>query len=264
MDTVTVNGVEIAKAAIAAEMQHHPASSREASYRSASQALAVRTLLLSRAKALQIQPAPQNDENAKREIDEEALIRQLIELEVKTPEPDEASCARYYENNRNRFKSNGIFEASHILFGVTRTDLQAYEQVAKQAATIIDALKSRPGLFEDFARRYSTCPSAAHGGNLGQITRGETTPEFETILFSLEEGQLCSVPVKTRYGIHVLKLHRRIEGKLLPFEGVKDRIAAFLSEAVWRKAVAQYIGLLVGEADIRGLGLQAASTPLVQ
>jgi peptidyl-prolyl cis-trans isomerase C len=253
MQAVSVNGVEIPAAAIAAEMQYHPAASREASLQSAARALAIRSLLLARAQELGLKPAPRLDETGKRETSEEALIRQLLECEVKLPEADEESCARYYLNNRERFKSPDIFEASHILFSAARGDVQGYAKAVSQAEAVIRALKRDPAAFGELARQFSSCPSAAQDGNLGQIVRGQTTPEFETFLLSLEEGQLCPVPVKTRYGVHVLKLERRIAGKPLPFEAVKERIAAFLSEAVWRSAVAQYIGFLVAGADMDGL-----------
>lgn len=264
MEAVTVNGIEIPAAAIAAEMQHHPAASKEASLQSAARALVIRTLLVARAQELELKPAPQIDEQGKRETDEDALIRQLLECEVKVPKPDEESCARYYQNNSERFKSPEILEAAHILFSASRGDDQAYAKAVSEAEAAIEVLKREPAAFPELARQLSNCSSAAQGGNLGQITRGQTTPEFETFLFSLEEGQLCPVPVKTRYGVHVLKLERRIMGKSLPFEFVKDRIAAFLSESVWRTAVAQYIGLLVADADVGGLDLSGSPQQLVQ
>ena len=89
-------------------------------------------------------------------------------------------------------------------------------------------------------------------------------PELETFLFNLEPGQICPVPVKTRFGYHVLRLDRRIEGRQLPFEVVGDKIAGYLREHVWRRAVSQYLQLLVGQAEIRGIELNGASSPLVQ
>ena len=60
------------------------------------------------------------------------------------------------------------------------------------------------------------------------------------------------------------RLDRRIEGRQLPFEAVSEQIAAYLREHVWRRAVSQYLQLLVGQAEIRGIALNGASTPLVQ
>ncbi len=260
MDAVLVNGIEIPEAAIAAEMQHHPAPSREASHRSAAQALAVRALLIARAQALGLTRTAEPEVGGLRETDEDALIRQLLDCEIKVPEPDENSCLRYYRNNRDRFRSPDIFEASHILFGAKQADKAAYAEAVPQAELVIKTLQRSPQAFADIAQMLSSCPSATQGGNLGQIVRGQTTPEFETFLVSLEEGQLCPVPVKTRYGVHVLKLHRRIRGEHLPFEAVKGRIAAYLSESVWRSAVVHYIGLLAADAGIHGLGAAAQAS----
>ena len=88
--------------------------------------------------------------------------------------------------------------------------------------------------------------------------------EFETFLVNLEEGQLCPVPVKSRYGVHVLRLDKRIEGRPLPFDVVQDRIARYLQDASWRRAAAQFIKLLAGQASIDGIDLDRATSPLVQ
>jgi peptidyl-prolyl cis-trans isomerase C len=143
-------------------------------------------------------------------------------------------------------------------------DAAATTQAKQQAAAALAEVVAAPQRFGDLARELSACPSAAQGGNLGQITRGQTVPEFETFLYNLEPGQICPVPVKTRFGYHVLRLDRRIEGRQLPFEAVKDKIAEYLREHVWRRAVSQYLQLLVGQAEIRGIALNGASTPLVQ
>jgi len=104
----------------------------------------------------------------------------------------------------------------------------------------------------------------AEGGRLGQVVRGDTTPEFETFLFAIQPGQICPTPVRTRYGVHVLRLDRKIEGERLSFEAVRSRIATYLEELTWRRAVAQYIALVAGQAQIVGFALPAATSPLVQ
>jgi peptidyl-prolyl cis-trans isomerase C len=72
------------------------------------------------------------------------------------------------------------------------------------------------------------------------------------------------VPVKTRYGVHIIHLHRRIPGQTLPFEMVRERIGEYLAEASWRRGVSQYIGLLIADAEISGIDMEGASSPLVQ
>lgn len=114
------------------------------------------------------------------------------------------------------------------------------------------------GQFATLAAAHSACSSASQGGNLGQITAGQTTPEFEQALFALEPGTIASEPVATRYGFHIVRLDRKHEGRSLPFELVADRIASYLQEAVQRRALAQYIARLAGAAHVEGVELASA------
>jgi peptidyl-prolyl cis-trans isomerase C len=262
---VFVNGVEIGDHAINSEVQYHPAGSVEEAREAAARALVVRELLLQAAGRRGIvRPDPPEGPADERETRDEALIRTLLAREVRTPEPDEETCRRFYDNNLQRFRSPDLFEAAHILFLADPDDAAASAQAKQQAAAVLGEVLAAPQRFADLARELSACSSAAQGGNLGQISRGQTVPEFETFLFNIEEGQICPVPVKTRFGYHVLRLDRRIEGRQLPFEVVRDKIAEYLREHVWRRAVSQYLQLLVGRAEIRGIELSGASTPLVQ
>jgi peptidyl-prolyl cis-trans isomerase C len=263
MRSITVNGVAIADAVIAREVQNHAAASPTAAWKQAAQALVVRELLLQRAGALDLVAQPQMD-NGMRETDEEAIIRLLLEREVCTPKADDAVSRRYYESNKGRFRSADLFEPAHILFKARRDDASAYGKAVAQSELVLAELAEHPDRFADLAHSLSDCPSATEGGRLGQVVLGETTPEFETFLVAMEPGQICPTPVRTPYGVHVLRLDRKIEGVALPFEAVRDRIAAYLEERTWRRAVSQYVSLLAGQARIDGFDMAGASSPLVQ
>jgi peptidyl-prolyl cis-trans isomerase C len=256
--TVSVNGVAIARDAIVREMQHHPAQKPIAAWQQAARALVVKELLLQRAKNVGITPAPISDEAGRRETDEEALMRGVVEREVAVPEPDDETCRRYYERNGARFRSPDIYEAAHILFAALPSDPEAYARAQADAAGVLAALNERPDSFASMAQAHSRCPSAAQGGNLGQITSGQTTPEFEQAVMALAPGQLCEAPVATRYGFHIIRLDRRHEGQVLPYEMVAARIADYLRESVRRRADAQYIARLVTAAKIEGIDLAGA------
>ncbi len=264
MEQVSVNEVEISAAAIAAECQNHPAENAAAARQDAVCALVVRELLLQEARRLAIAPEPATDDSGRTETTEEALIRGLLDDQVDTPTADEAACRRYYDNNPKRFRSADIFEASHILLSADPADTEAYNTAVRDAEAIITLLTERPDEFENIARERSDCSSSKDGGRLGQITRGQTAPEFETFLFALEEGQLCPQPVKTPYGVHVIRLDRQTRGQLMPFELVRDRIATYIEDASWRRAVSQYIRLLAGQAKLCGIDLSGSASPLVQ
>ncbi|MBI1203257.1 MAG: peptidylprolyl isomerase [Rhodopseudomonas sp.] len=255
---ISVNGVSIARDVIVREIQHHPAERPAAAWFEAARALVVRELLLQRAAALELTPEPLT-EDGRRETDNEALMRAVIEREIAVPEPDEATCRRYYDNNKARFRSPDIYEASHILFAALPADQAAYAQALAIAEGVLAALIERPESFATMARAYSRCSSAAHGGNLGQITTGQTTPEFERALVALEPGQLCEAPVETRYGFHIIRLERKHDGETLPYEAVAGRIADYLRDSVAHRAQAQYIARLVSAARIEGIELAGAA-----
>ncbi|MGO9770545.1 MAG: peptidylprolyl isomerase [Roseiarcus sp.] len=263
-NAVRVNGAVIPREAIAREAQHHPAANPAAAYAEAARALAIRQLLLDEARRLGLAPEPLDDGEGRRETDEEALVRQVIEREVRLPQTDEATCRRYFEQNRRKFRSPDIFEAAHILFAAAPGDRAARATARGDAIAAIEALRGEPDRFAELARAHSACASAQQGGNLGQITRGATTREFDAAMAALAPGETSQAPVETRYGFHVIRLQRRVEGADLPYEAVRDKISAYLADAVERRALAQYVAILAGRADIAGVDFGAAKTPLVQ
>ncbi len=261
---VSVNAVVIQKAAIAREIQNHPASSPVDAWKAAARALAIRELFLQEAKRLHIQATPACDAEGRRETDDEALINALVAREVTLPQADIEGCQRYYAQNRARFRSPDIFEAAHILLAAAPKDTIGRDEARLQAEAIIELLKATPTNFATFALAHSACPSKEVGGNLGQIGPGQTVPEFESALAGMPIGQVHGKPVETRYGFHVVYVARRETGRQLPFEMVQDRIATYLSERVHRTAVRQYIGLLAGRATIEGIELASSDTSLLQ
>jgi len=257
-EIVSVNGIEIPRDIIAREVQHHPAPKAIEAWQSAARALAIRELLLQQARYLKIVPAPLNEESGPQETDEEALIQGLIEREVATPEPDDAACRRYYEQNKRRFRSPPIYAATHILFSVRQDDPEGYAKTQALAQSVLAELKQHHERFEELAREHSVCPSAAQGGALGQISVGQTTPEFEKALEALAPGAMTEAPVETPYGLHIIRLDDKVEGKDLPFDLVADHIAGYLRENVTHRATAQYIARLVSSAEIAGIDLAGA------
>jgi peptidyl-prolyl cis-trans isomerase C len=256
---ILVNGVAISEHDINAEAQYHPAGDFSQARQLAARSLAVRELLLQEARRLGVRA-----EDNEHEVADEALIRALVEREVRVPEADEAACHTYYRNNRKRFRSQDLYEAAHILFAAGPEDAETRVKARHKAEQALAALSSEPQRFNELAQQLSDCPSKTNGGYLGQLTRGDLVPEFERAVLCLEAGSICPQLVETRYGFHVAKLIRFVPGKELPFEVVRQRIADYLESASWQRAVAQYIQLLAGQARITGIELNGAATPLVQ
>jgi peptidyl-prolyl cis-trans isomerase D len=97
--------------------------------------------------------------------------------------------------------------ASHILIKLPQgADAQA-EQAAMAKAQDLRA-KLLAGMdFATLARKNSDDPgSAAQGGDLGFVGRGALAKEFEQALFALKKSGELSAPVRTSYGLHLIKL----------------------------------------------------------
>ncbi|MEZ5855873.1 MAG: peptidylprolyl isomerase [Hyphomicrobiaceae bacterium] len=258
---MTVNGVTIARADIAREVQHHPASKPVKAWFAAAQALVVRELLLQEARRLEIAVEPLVDDDGRRETDDESLVRQVVEQQVVCPEPDEATCRRYFHQNRQRFRSPDLFGVRHILLAAPPRDVAARAEARRHAEALITQLEANPSLFSALAEAHSACPSRTIGGSLGQISKGQTVPEFEAALANLPVGQPPTAPIETRYGFHVVMVDARSDGEPLPFELVRDRIAEWLRERAHHTAIHQYIAMLASRASISGIAFEGANSP---
>ncbi len=263
-DAVVIGGVEIAPAAIATEAQNHPAPDADSAWQQAAEALAIRQLLLAEAERLGIEPGERCDAQDRPLAEDDARIDALLAQQVAVPQATHDEARRFYDRHQARFASETLIEAEHILFSADPTDDFAYRLAVGDARMAIRAAQADPAVFAELAKAKSACPSKEQGGNLGQIGRGQTVAEFEEALFTLGEGELYSEPVRTRFGVHVIRAGRRAEGQQLPFAAVASTIGDYLEEASTRKAMAQYLSILASQTTIAGVALPIAEGPLVQ
>jgi peptidyl-prolyl cis-trans isomerase C len=259
---LSVNGVTIDDDAVAREAALF-AGARDAEA-AARRSLAVRELMLQRAGELGMlegRLAREQVAFASR-ADEDTVIDALIEAEVRAPTPTETECRRYFDAHPDRFTSGELAEARHILFAVTPgTPVPALRALAERT---LAELRSDPARFGERARELSNCPSGAQGGSLGQFGRGQMVPEFDKALFGSSAIGVLPQLVTTRYGFHIVEIAHRTPGRALPFEHVHASIAASLASASEARALAQYVKVLAGRAQIAGVELDATATPLVQ
>ena len=250
--SISVNGKEITDDDVAQELPHHESAPNPT--QAAVEALVLRQVLLDASRQAGLLAA--ND------AEEDVSIERLLAQEVKAPTPTEAESRRYYEQHPERFRSGDLVEASHILFQVT--DTTPLDALRIKAEDILQRVLADPACFAQCARDFSNCPSGEMGGNLGQLNRGQSVPEFERALFALASEATAKHLVETRFGLHIVRVDRKVEGEQLPFDLVKDSIAHFLTDYAATKATRQYLELLVGQADIQGIELQGAANALVQ
>lgn len=178
---------------------------------------------------------------------EEQLLDALLDREVTVAPPTDDECRRWYAEHPELFRSGDLIEADHILFAVT--DNVPLAPLRRQAQQVLDEALAAPERFGELARQFSNCPSAQVGGNLGQLTRGEVVPELWQAVAAFAGTGIVPTLVETRYGLHVLRVSRRIEGCALPYEMVQQKIATRLAEQNLHTALRDYAHALMHEAE---------------
>ena len=136
----------------------------------------------------------------------------------------DAEVKEYYDKNSEQFAIGETVNASHILV-----------DTEEAALDILAKIKSGELSFEDAATEYSSCPSKANGGNLGDFGKGQMVPEFDSAVFAMQEGEI-SEPVKTQFGYHLIKLISKSENTVTPFADISEDIKEALLAEKRRKA----------------------------
>jgi len=255
LPVIKVNGVAIQESELANELQYHANANFNTVVQQAGQALVIRHLLLNEAKNQEgITELPLEDE--------EAAIQKLLTENISYDDPTEEVCQRYYENNKTKFMTMPLMEVDHILLAAAKDDIEGRDAANNNAKVIIGQLlqeknNNEPSSFAALAKEYSACPSKESGGNLGQLSKGQTVPEFERQLMPLSEG-IADKAIESRYGFHVVNINRKIEGKQLDYDMVSEKVRGYLVNCASHLAVQAYIQSLVEQATIEGIELKFA------
>ncbi|GIU25532.1 peptidylprolyl isomerase [Shewanella schlegeliana] len=243
LPVISVNGVTIKEEALANELQYHSNSNFDVVVQQAGQTLVIRQLLIEQAKQNGVDVTAENEEQA---------IQQLLADKVVYQEPSEEDCLRYFQNNREKFVTAPLLEVDHILLPAPADDEDAREVARQNAENILVQLSQDISDFAELAKKYSACPSKETGGSLGQISSGQTVPEFEQQLMQHGEG-LVEQPLTSRYGFHVVNIARKVDGKQLDYNMVADKVKGYLVHRASRLAIQAYIHGLVEVAEIEGI-----------
>ena len=140
-----------------------------------------------------------------------------------------------------------------ILFEPENDDEEGWANAKASSKRIIEKIGNDPRAFAKAARTLSKCNSAQQDGALGQIRRGELVESIQSGLEALKDGETGAEPVRSRFGWHVLRLHRRIPGQVLPFEVVRSKIADTLEARSWTVESARYISDLATAGNVEGV-----------
>jgi peptidyl-prolyl cis-trans isomerase C len=166
---------------------------------------------------------------------------------VKGAETEDRLKARY-QSFANEKAGREEVHARHILV-----------KTEDEAKSLIGEL-DKGADFDELAKKNSTDPGAASGGDLGYFGRGDMVKEFADAAFALPAGQYTKTPIKTEFGWHVIKVEDHRVSTPPSFEEARHEV----SQLVARDAVDATLKELRGAAKIETFGLDGKPLPAVK
>lgn len=142
--------------------------------------------------------------------------------------PTEEDLRVRYEEKVREITANEQRQAQHIL--ITIDDKTSEAEALKRIQEIEKSARAGED-FGKLAKEFSQDPgSVAGGGDLGLVSRGNFVPEFDQVLFSLNQGEI-SEPVKTQYGYHLIKLNSVEKPSAPSFAALRPELEREVREA---------------------------------
>lgn len=133
------------------------------------------------------------------------------------------------------------FTTSHILITVPQGAPTSVVEEAWQTLVDLRAkLISGEVDFGDAALEYNADATRYREGEVGTFTLGELDPEYTRAALALEPGEI-SEPVRSQFGLHLVRLDAIEVRDIADLEGLKNRIRYELREAKVERAEALWL-----------------------
>lgn len=161
----------------------------------------------------------------------EKVTLEYLELDAKNLLKDiqleKGQLEKLYEEGlkQGKFGTPEERSAAHILVNVSKDADKATSDAAKKRADEILAKVKAGADFAALAKESSDDKtSAAKGGDLGKVQKGQMVKSFEDALFALKKEQPISDLVQSEFGFHIIQLKEIHAGKNQSFDEVKGQL----------------------------------------
>ncbi len=185
-------------------------------------------------------------ERMKQGMLQQEVIGQEVSSKIIIPRSE---VEKYYEDHKDDFyrdkESVGLQE---ILIGKRSKDgLERTDDEVKAKADEIYTRAKAGEKFNELAVEISDAVSAAEGGNLGYLAKGELNPEIEKVVFVEPKGFVTS-PIKVANGMVILRVADKVSPGLQPLAVVENEIMNKLYGPRFQPAIRTYLTKLRTEA----------------
>lgn len=184
-----------------------------------------------------------------------ATMRKFIEVKIKplAKPVTEKDVTEFYEAHKSGFVDRERVRARHILIKVApNASAQQKAEAKNRIQSILREIKPDGSNFAELAKKYSQCPSAQQGGELGYFARGQMVKPFEDAAFSLRVGQVSGI-VETDFGYHIILVEDKRPERQLTLEEVSDQIREGLSDEALDEALAEWLKPIRKKSSIKVL-----------
>ena len=148
------------------------------------------------------------------------LMNQAVRSRVSV---DTSEVEAYYKTHQDEFNQPAQARVRHIFFRIDSGAAQPQVDAVRARATHVLQEARNGSDFADLARLHSEDATAASGGDLGFIKRGQALPEFEEVIFTMKQGDISDV-IRTPNGLHIVKVDAFSIGSERPFSETKAEI----------------------------------------
>ena len=167
-------------------------------------------------------------------------VRFLPQNYVDEVQPTEREIEDFYRLHQEDYKDPKKVRARHILFRIPqKAKTSDIQKIQKKGEKILGLVRNGKD-FAELAKQYSQDTTAAKGGDLGYFSRSDMVKPFADAAFSLEKGETSDL-VRTRFGLHIIKVEDIKEESIQPLAEVREKVVQRVKEEgareiAWQRA----------------------------
>ena len=167
-----------------------------------------------------------------------AYLREKVINSIDITDQD---VAEYYRAHKEKYQLKPRAKVRHILIRLPKNPKQSEIKQAEQRIKDILAKLDQGESFDVLARMYSEDPgSRDKGGDLGWIIEDQVDPSFAKAVFSAKLNKPVG-PVRSAFGLHIIKVEARKEKEQLPLDRVKEQVRAELFDKIKAAKIHQFM-----------------------
>jgi peptidyl-prolyl cis-trans isomerase SurA len=155
---------------------------------------------------------------------EQIILARLMNQAVRSRVSVDASeVDAYLKAHQDEFNQPAQARVRHIFFRIEPGAPSSQLDGVRERASRVLQESRNGGDFTSLAQRYSEDATAANGGDLGFIRRGQALPEFEEVIFAMQAGDISEV-IRTSNGLHIVKVEAFSKGSEQSLPEIKAEI----------------------------------------